>query len=110
MIFIFVHLILMIILLFDQSKYQRKHKTIFLQIIFSFLTHQSIDNLAINALISFENISVFVHQLYLEYSHTQITLHLIIFISILISLQIMGFIMNILSKYILYRTKTITKL
>jgi hypothetical protein len=110
MIFVLVHLILMITLLFDQSKYQRKSKRIFLQIIFSFLTHQSIDDLPINIVISLENISIFLHRIYLEYLHIEITWRLIIFISILISLQIIGFLINILSKYILYRTKTITKL
>ena len=107
MTFLLVHLILMITLLFDRSKLQ---KTIFLQIIFSFITHQSIDDIAINALISLENISIFLHRLYLEtFSFSQITLRLIIFISILISLQMIGFLMNILSKHLRYRTKTIAK-
>ncbi len=111
--FILVHFILMMTLLFDQSKLKHKRNTIFLQIIFSFVTHQSIDDISIDALISLENISIFLHRLYLEtfsVHHDQTTLRLIIFISILISLQIMGFIFNILSKYIHSRTKTIMKL
>jgi hypothetical protein len=103
----------MMTLLFDQSKLKHKRNTIFLQIIFSFVTHQSIDDISIDALISLENISIFLHRLYLEtfsVHHDQTTLRLIIFISILISLQIMGFIFNILSKYIHFRTKTIMKL
>lgn len=106
MIFILVHLILFLILLYDQLKFQYKQKTIFLQIIFSFIIHQSIDNRTINVLIFLENISIFLYQIYLEiftYSYTQITLRLIIFISILISLEIIGFIINILCR----RTKTI---
>ncbi|CAF0784127.1 unnamed protein product [Adineta steineri] len=75
---------------------------------FSFLTHSSINDISINALISLENISVFLHRLYLETfsSHTETTLRLIIFITILISLQIIGFLFDILSKNILYRTET----
>jgi hypothetical protein len=97
----------MMTLLFDQSKLKHKRNTIFLQIIFSFVTHQSIDDISIDALISLENISIFLHRLYLETfsSHNETTLRLIIFISILISLQIIGFLFDILSKTILYRTE-----
>ncbi|CAF4044660.1 unnamed protein product, partial [Rotaria sp. Silwood2] len=59
-------------------------------------------------LISLENISIFLHRLYLETfsSHNETTVRLIIFISILISSQIIGFLFDILSKNILYRTGT----
>jgi hypothetical protein len=103
----------MITLLFDRSKFKHKQNTMFLQIIFSLIIHQSIDDISINALISLENISIFLHRLYLEmfsFYHDETTLRLIIFISILISLQIIGFTVDILSKNIRYRTKTITKL
>jgi len=104
----------MITLIFDRSKFTHKRNTIFLQMIFSLITHPSIDDISINALISLENISIFLHRIYLEifsfYYHHQTTLRFIIFISILILLQIIGFIFNILSKHTLYRTKTITKL
>ncbi len=114
--FFIVHLSLMIILLIDRSKFKDNQKKIFLKLIFSFLTHSSINDISINALISLENISIFLHRLYLETfsSHNETTLRLIIFISILISLQIIGFLFDILSKNILYRTETtnqtITKL
>ena len=111
MTFIFVHLTLMITLLFDRSKCKPKRNTIFIQIIFSFITHSSIHDISITALISLENISIFLHRLYLEtFSlHNETTLRLIIFLSILISLQIIGFIFDILSKNIFYRTETTTK-
>jgi hypothetical protein len=116
MTFFLVHFSLMIILLIDRSKFQDNKKKIFLKLIFSFLTHSSINDISINALISLENISIFLHRLYLETfsSHNETTLRLIIFISILISLQIIGFLFDILSKNILYRNETtnqtITKL
>jgi len=114
--FFIVHFSLMLILLIDRSKFKDNQKKIFIKLIFSFLTHSSINDIAINALISLENISIFLHRLYLETfsSHNETTLRLIIFISILISLQIIGFLFDILSKHILYRTETtnqtITKL
>ncbi|CAF0754387.1 unnamed protein product [Rotaria sordida] len=111
MIFFIVHLTLMITRLFHRSKFKHKQNTMFLQMIFSLITHYSIDDITINALISLENLSIFLYCLYLEtfsFNHNELTLRLIIFISILISLQIIGFIFDILSKNILYRTKTIT--
>ncbi|CAF4020960.1 unnamed protein product [Rotaria sordida] len=101
----------MITRLFHRSKFKHKQNTMFLQMIFSLITHYSIDDITINALISLENLSIFLYCLYLEtfsFNHNELTLRLIIFISILISLQIIGFIFDILSKNILYRTKTIT--
>jgi len=97
----------MITLLIDRSKLKENQKKIFIKLIFSFLTHISINDISINALISLENISIFLHRLYLEtFSfHNETTLRLIIFISILISLQIIGFLFDILSKTILYRTE-----
>jgi len=103
-----IHLILIIILIFDRSKLKNK---IFLQIIFSLITHQSIDNISINLLILLENISILLHRIYLEiysFYNSKTILRFTIFISILISLQIIGFIFNILLKYILYRKKTMT--
>ncbi|CAF0749159.1 unnamed protein product [Adineta steineri] len=111
--FLLIHIILLIILLFDQFKYQHKRNTIFLQIIFSLLTQNSIDNISIHALISIENISIFIYRLYLEiisFDYNDTVLRLIIFLTILISIQIIGFIFDILSKNILYRTKSIIKL
>jgi hypothetical protein len=106
--FSIVHFSLMITLLIDRSKFQENQKRIFIKLIFSFLTHSSINDISINALISLENISIFLHRLYLETfsSHNETTLRLIIFISILISLQIIGFLFDILSKNILYRTES----
>lgn len=110
--FFIIHICLMLTLLIDKSKYQENEKRIFLKLIFSFLTHSSINDISINALISLENISIFLHRLYLEtFSvHNETTLRLIIFLSILISLQIIGFLFDILSKNLHYRTETITKL
>ncbi len=114
--FLIVHLSLMIPLLIDRTKLKDNQKRIFLKLIFSFLTHSSINDISINSLISLENISIFLHRLYLETfsSQNETTLRLIIFISILISLQIIGFLFDILSKNILDRTETtnqtITKL
>ncbi len=98
----------MITLLIDRSKFEENQKKIFLKLIFSFLTHSSINDISINALISLENISIFLHRLYLETfsSHNETTLRLIIFLSILISLQIIGFLFDILSKNVLYRSET----
>lgn len=82
----------------------------FLQVIFSLITHHSIDDIAINTLISMENLSVFLYRLYLEtfsFNHDGTTLRLVIFISALMSLQIIGYTLDILSKNILYRTKSI---
>ncbi|CAF0851971.1 unnamed protein product [Adineta steineri] len=106
--FTIVHCSLMMTLLIDRSKWKDTYKRIFLKLMFSFLTHSSINDISINALISLENISVFLHRLYLETfsSHNETTLRLIIFITILISLQIIGFLFDILSKNILYRTET----
>ncbi|CAF3778372.1 unnamed protein product [Rotaria magnacalcarata] len=106
--FFIVHFCLMISLLFDRSTFKDNQKRIFIKLIFSFLTHCSINDISINALISLENISIFLHRLYLETfsSHNETTLRLIIFISILISLQIIGFLFDILSKNMLYRTDT----
>lgn len=110
--FVILHLILMITFLFDRSKCQHRQKTIFIQIIFSLITHQSIDHLGVNAFISLENILIFVYRLYLEIfslSHTLVTMRFILFISILVSLQILGFLMDILSKYFLYRRRNVSK-
>ena len=106
--FSIVHFSLMIALVVDRSKFNDDRKKIFIKLIFSVLTHSSINDVSINALISLENISIFLHRLYLETfsSHNETTLRLIIFISILISLQIIGFLFDILSKNILYRTET----
>jgi len=108
-----VHLILIIIILiFDRSKLKFKQNKIFLQIIFSLITHQTIDDISINSLILLENILIFLHRIYFEifsFYHYQTIIRLSIFISILISLQIIGFILNILLKYIRYQTKSITK-
>ncbi len=106
--FSIVHISLMITLLIDRSKFEENQKKIFLKLIFSFLTHSSINDISINALISLENISIFLHRLYLETfsSHNETTLRLIIFLSILISLQIIGFLFDILSKNVLYRSET----
>ncbi|CAF1008115.1 unnamed protein product [Rotaria sordida] len=106
--FCIVHFSLMISLIFDRSTFKDNQKKIFIKLIFSFLTHSSINDLSINALISLENISIFLHRLYLEtFSlHNETTVRLIIFISILISSQIIGFLFDILSKNILYRTGT----
>ncbi|CAF2855921.1 unnamed protein product [Rotaria sp. Silwood2] len=111
MIFIIVHLTLMITRLFYRSKFKHTQNTMFLQMIFSLITHYSIDDILINVLISLENLCIFLYRLYLEtfsFSHNETTLRLIIFISILMSLQIIGFIFHILSKSIPYRTKAIT--
>ena len=114
--FSIVHFSLMIILLIDRAKFKDNHRRIFIKLIFSFITHSSINDASINALVSLENISVFLHRLYLETfsSHNETTLRLIIFISILITLQIIGFLFDILSKNIFYRSETtnqtITKL
>lgn len=108
--FSFVHFSLMLTLIIDRTKFKKENeKKIFLKLIFSFLTHSSINDISINALISLENISIFLHRLYLEtFSvHNETTLRLIIFLSILISLQIIGFLFDILSKNIHYRTETI---
>ncbi len=106
--FSIVHFSLMITLLLDRAKFQDNRRRIFIKLMFSFLTHSSINDVSINALVSLENISVFLHRLYLETfsSHNETTLRLIIFISILITLQIIGFLFDILSKNILYRTET----
>ncbi|CAF3353653.1 unnamed protein product [Rotaria sp. Silwood1] len=106
--FCIVHFSLMISLLFDRSTFKDNQKKIFIKLIFSFLTHSSINDISINALISLENISIFLHRLYLEtFSlHNETTVRLIIFISILISSQIIGFLFDILWKNILYRTGT----
>lgn len=112
MTFVLLHLSLIMTFLFDRSKFQHRKKTIFLQIIFSFITHQPIDDLPVNVLISLENISVLIYQLYsqiLSLSDTQIILRLIVFMSVLISLQILGFLLDILSKYLFYRSRTVSK-
>lgn len=106
--FSIVHFSLMISLLFDRSTLKNHQKKIFIKLILSILTHSSLNDISINALISVENISIFLHRVYLETftSNNETTLRLIIFISILISLQIFGFLFDILSKHILYRTGT----
>ena len=109
--FLLIHSILILTLTFNRKNF--KDKKLFLRLIFSFVTHQSIDDVSINAIISIENISIFLHQLYLEVFsvfHYQTTLRIIIFISILISLQIIGFVCHVLSKHFLGRKKTIEKL
>ncbi|CAF1488562.1 unnamed protein product, partial [Adineta ricciae] len=115
--FCIVHLSLMTILLIDRSKQQDPHRQrVFLQIMFSFLAHTSINDISVNALISLENISIFLHRLYLEtFSlHNETTLRLIIILSIMIAMQILGFLFDILSKHMCYRTEssneTMTKL
>ena len=98
----------MIILVFERTH----SNTSFLQIIFSLITYSSIDDILINILIFLENILIYLHRIYIEifyYYDYQTILRLIIFISILISLQIIGFILRILSKYIIYSKKTMTK-
>lgn len=109
MTFFLVHFSLMITLLLDRRRYLPKNSTkIFLKLIFSFLTHTSINDISINAVISLENISIFLHRLYLESvsSHNETTLRLIIFLSIFISLQIIGFLFDILSKSDFHRSET----
>ncbi|UJR25375.1 hypothetical protein I4U23_006723 [Adineta vaga] len=108
-VFSLVHLSLMMTLLIERSKHQKHHRRrIFLQIIFSFITHSSINDICINALVSLENISIFLHRLYLEtFSlHNETTFRLIIFLSIMIAIQILGFLFDILSRNTLYRTET----
>ena len=110
--FFIVHFSLMITLLFDRSTLKTNNpQKIFIKLVFSFLTPSSINDVSINALISLENISTFLHRLYLEtFSfHNETILRLIIFISILISLQIIGFLLDILSKTVLCRTGTINQ-
>ena len=109
MTFFFVHFSLMLTLLLDRRRQCPENSTkVFLQIIFSFVTHSSINDISVNAIISLENISIVLHRLYLETfsSHNETTLRLIIFLSILISLQIIGFLFDILSKYALHRSET----
>ena len=102
-----VHLTLMIALLVDPSKFAHKQQhTMFIQLIFSLVTHSSIDDRSINTLISLENLSIFLHYLYLETFafHSPTRLRLIIFITILLSLQALGFLCQIVSKNLLDRT------
>lgn len=109
MTFFLVHFSLMMTLLLDRRRHSPENSTkFFLQFIFSFVTHCSINDISINAVISLENISIVLHRLYLETfsSHNETTLRLIIFLSILISLQIIGFLFDILSKYRLHRSET----
>ena len=109
MTFFFVHFSLMITLLLDRRRYFPENSTkIFLKLIFSFLSHTSMNDISINAVISLENISIFLHRLYLETfsSHNETTLRLIIFLSIFISLQIIGFLFDILSRYSFDRSET----
>ena len=76
--------------------------------IFSFLTPNAINNLAVQALITLENLFIFLSCLYFEifsFDYNQTTLRLIIFLSVLISVQILAFIFDILSKNIVYRRK-----
>jgi hypothetical protein len=110
---IVVHLTLMIALLVDPSKFEHKQHTMFIQIVFSFVTHSSIDDRSINTLISLENLSIFLHYLYLETFafHSPTRLRLIIFITILIALQVIGFLCHVVSKNFLDRTpKKITQI
>lgn len=93
-----IHFILIIILIFNRLKFKSKQKKIFLQLIFSLITHQSINNISINLLIFLENISIQVYQFY--YHQTKFDFR--VFLSILLSLQMLGFIFHILSKYIHY--------
>lgn len=105
--FLVVHVSLMTTLLIDRSKRTDQRRRLFLQLVFSFVTHSSIDDVSINALVSLENISIFLHRLYLDTfsTHNETTFRLIIFLSAMIALQILGFIFDILSKHGLYRTK-----
>lgn len=108
--FFIVHFSLMLTLLIDRARSKETQPTIFLKLIFSFLSHSCIDDISINALISLENISIFLHRLYLETfsSQNETTVRLIVFLSILISLQIIGFLLDILAKRHLYRNETTT--
>jgi hypothetical protein len=111
--FFIIHLALVITLLFDQLKFRHKRNTIFLQIIFSLLSPNSIDDISINVLISLENITIFLYHLYIEkfsFYYNETALRLIIFLSILISLQIIGLAFDLLSKHFLYRTKSTIRL
>ena len=109
LIFLIVHFALMLTLLIDRKRsYDKQSTSIFLQLIFSFLTHCSINDVSINALISLENISIFLHRLYLETfsSQNETTVRLIVCLSVLISLQILGVLFDILSRNYSYRTAT----
>ena len=109
-----VHILLMIALLYDRTTMQEDR--IFFKLAFSLITHSSIDSISVSALISLENISVFLHRLYLEafFSYQDTTVRLIVFISILVSMQIIGFLFDTLARRLLCRTdtsrRTITKL
>ena len=109
-----VHFVLMTALLYDRATMQENR--ILLKFVFSLITHSSIDSISVSALISLENISVFLHRLYLEtfFSYQETTVRLIVFISILVSMQIIGFLLDTLSRSLLGRpdtpSSTITKL
>lgn len=100
--FIVVHLTLILALLCDRSKLASRRFTLLIQMVFSLVTHSSIDDRSINVLISLENISIFLHRLYLETyildaSHKR-TVRLIIFLSVLVALQVIGLLLDILTK------------
>jgi hypothetical protein len=104
--FIMLHILLMMTLWFDQWRYSHKRDNAFVQLIFSLISPHSVDDRSIHALISLENISVFLHRLYLEtfaLSH-QNTVRLIIFLTVLTSLQILGCVMDLLARSILTRS------
>ena len=106
MTFLMVHLTLILTLLCDRSKLASRRFTIFIQMVFSFVTHSSIDDRSINVLISLENISIFLHRLYLETyidGYHQRTVRLITFLSVLIGLQVIGLLLDILTKALLER-------
>ena len=91
--FFIVHYTFMITLLLDRHGMTVKF-------ILSLLTFTSMEINSVNALISLENISICLHRLYLETFSlpNPTTLHFIIFISILISLQIIGFLLAMFTR------------
>ena len=104
--FIMVHLTLLLTLLCDRSKLASRRFPLLIQLVFSLVTHSSIDDRSINVLISLENISIFLHRLYLETyldASDKRTVRLIIFLSVLIALQVIGLLVDILTKALLKR-------
>jgi hypothetical protein len=69
------------------------------------MTHCSLDDRTIDILIALENIGIFLHRLYLEtFAYSLPTARrLIIFVSVLIILQIAGFLLNMFTRYLLDR-------
>lgn len=98
--FVIIHYTFMITLLVDRSMLAADRSGISLKFLLSLLTFTSVENTSAHALIALENISIFLHRLYLETFAlpNETTFHLIIFIAILIAVQILGFLLAMLSR------------